>query len=328
MYKQISLEERESIEIHLRRGESQKEIAIVLRRDEWTISREIERNSIKKVGTNEYVYLAMEAEIKAYQRRWKCKTQSKKINMNTDMKWFIVEQLSRTDMQLSPKVIAHMRNSRQTDTKRHITHTSIYTWLETWMWNKYKKYLLYKYKWYHKRKEKTGKSKIKERIGIEQRPEEINNREEQGHFEGDLIVSKKWHKWALLTLIDRKTRLPRIYKLKDKSSKNIMTILAKEKEVLWIKSVTFDNGMEFAMHYVLNEIGICTYFCDPYASWQKWWVENLNRIIRRFFPKWTIFDDIPKEKIRSVCSILANTPREILGFLSPNQVHFSNSHFE
>jgi IS30 family transposase len=117
--------------------------------------------------------------------------------------------------------------------------------------------------------------------------------------------------------------LPRIFKLKDKSSKNVMNLIASIKDEVWIKSVTFDNGMEFAFHNILQNIWIDTYFCNPYHSWEKWSIENLNRIIRRFFPKWTIFDDISEEKIKSICYIIANTPREILGFVSPNQAHFS-----
>tara|TARA_B110000003_G_C16534523_1_gene490249 strand:+ start:331 stop:531 length:201 start_codon:yes stop_codon:yes gene_type:complete len=66
--------------------------------------------------------------------------------MNTQMKDFIIEQLSRSDMELSPKIIANMWNNTQTQKKYHITHTSIYSWLETGIGNKYKTLLLYKQK--------------------------------------------------------------------------------------------------------------------------------------------------------------------------------------
>jgi len=325
MYKHITLHDRESIEIHLKRWEKQNEIAQVLWISESSISREIARNSVLKKWTSKKVYLAFEAHIKAYQRRWRSKTQSMKINMNSEMKLYIIKQLQRTDIEMSPKSIAFKWNKKQSEKKKHITHTSIYSWLETSIWIEYKQLLLYKYKWYKKKKNKTDKVRIKGRIAIEQRPEVINKRKEKWHFEADLIVSKKGKKWVLLTLIDRRTRLPRIFKLKNKKSKNIMNLIAWIKDEIWIKSVTFDNWMEFAKHYLLRRHWIDTYFCNPYSSREKWSIENLNRIIRRFFPKWTIFDDVSKEKIRSICNILADTPREILGFLSPNQVHFSNS---
>lgn len=323
-YTQLNYFDRQSIEIHLNRWEKQSEIAQVLWKSESSISREIKRNSVQKKWTQKRVYLAIEAHFKSYQRRWRAKTQSMKININIKMKLFIIEQLKRTDIEMSPKSIAFEWNEKQSEKKKYITHTSIYSWLETGIWNEYKQLLLYKYRWYRKKKIKINKSIIKNRISIEQRPEVINNRKEKWHFEADLIVSPKWEKGALLTLIDRRTRLPRIFKLDDKNSENIMNLIAWIKKEIWIKSITFDNWMEFAKHYLLRNLWIDTYFCNPYSSWEKWSIENLNRIIRRFFPKWTIFNNISEEKIRSVCNILANTPREILGFVSPNQVHFSN----
>jgi IS30 family transposase len=123
-------------------------------------------------------------------------------------------------------------------------------------------------------------------------------------------------------LIDRMTRIPIIIKLKSKDSAYIMKQIVKLKDKYWIKSVTFDNWMEFAKHYLLNEVWIDTYFSDPYSPWQKGSIENLNRIIRRFFPKWTIFDNISSFRIKKVCNIIANSPREMLDYLSPYQVHF------
>ena len=193
--------------------------------------------------------------------------------------------------------------------------------------------MLYK-KWYKKIKAKKW-SRIKWRIPLTERSEEANNRSENGHFEADLVVSKKWCavndseevllgcKYAILTLIDRKSRLPRIHLLKDKSSTRIMEIIKSEKEKLGIKSVTFDNWMEFGYHHLLQESWINTFFCEPYHSREKWSIENLNRIIRRWYPKWTDFADYTQEEIERVCNIIADSPREILGFKTANQVHFS-----
>jgi IS30 family transposase len=113
-----------------------------------------------------------------------------------------------------------------------------------------------------------------------------------------------------------------MFKLKDKKSENIMELIAWIKDEVWIKTVTFDNWMEFDYHYILQDIWIDTYFCEPYHSREKWSIENLNRIIRRWFPKWTNFNNITQEEIEKVCSIIADSPREILDFKSPNQVHF------
>lgn len=319
VYKQLTEQDRITIEIQLSRWSKKKEIAKILWCHPSTISREIQRNSVTKRWRNKREYLHKEADIKSYQRCWRGKTQSRKINMNNEMKHFIISELEAENIYLSPKIIASKWNK---DHNIHISHTSIYSWLETWGGNKYKKYLAHSYKGYKKNRWEK-KSKIIWRIGIEDRCHKNECRKEIGHFEADLVVSKKWCKWALLTLVDRKTRLPRIFKLKNKSSSYIMECITTIKDEVGIKSVTFDNGMEFAKHYLLNQQWIKTYFSDPYSPWQKGSIENLNKLIRRAFPKGTNFDEISEEKIKSICYHLANTPREILGFFTPNQVHFS-----
>jgi len=319
-YKHFTLFDRQTIEIQLKRWAIYEEIAKILNKSKSSIWREISKNSVKKRWTNKKVYLAEEAHIKAFFRRYYSKKQSKKINMNQKLKLFLIYNLKRKDKIFSPKSICEAWNKKQTDKKDYISHTLIYSWLETSRWEKFKKFLLYK-KWYKKVK-KIKWSRILWRINLDKRPEWANNRTEKWHFEWDLIVSKKWFRWALLTLIDRMTRMSVIIKIKSKNSKNIMKQIAKLKDKYWIKSITFDNWMEFARHYLLNEIWIETYFSDPYSPWQKGSIENFNRIVRRFFPKWTIFDNISLYKIKRVCNIIANSPREILGYLSPYQAHF------
>tara|TARA_B110000879_G_C11069818_1_gene470244 strand:+ start:784 stop:978 length:195 start_codon:yes stop_codon:yes gene_type:complete len=64
-----------------------------------------------------------------------------------------------------------------------------------------------------------------------------------------------------------------------------MECIAQVKDEIGMKSVTFDNGMEFAKHYILNKHNIKTYFSRPYSPWEKGSIENLNKLIRRSFPK-------------------------------------------
>ena len=321
MWKHMTLQDRETIEIQLWRLANQKEIAKVLKRSESSISREINNNSVKKRWGNEKEYLALEAHHKAYLRRRLAKTQSMKINMNTELQLFIISELQRKDTITSPKSIAFEWNSKTEDKSKNITHESIYKWLEKPPQDKYKKELLYN-KWYKKVKAIKW-SKIIWRVWLEERPDEANNRTERWHFEADLIVSNKWNKSALLTLIDRYSRLPRIFKLQNKWSENIMNLISWIKDKLWIKTITFDNWMEFAFHQLLKNIWIETYFCKPFHSREKWSIENFNRIIRRFYPKWTNFDYITEQEIEKVCNIIADSPREVLGFKTPNQVHFA-----
>ena len=89
-------------------------------------------------------------------------------------------------------------------------------------------------------------------------------------------------------IIERKTRMVRLIKNNSKHSDLIVKslfgrIIHIPKKHL--KSITFDNGKEFAKHSLFSAIGMKVYFCDPYSPWQKGQVERVNRSIRRFIPK-------------------------------------------
>jgi len=89
------------------------------------------------------------------------------------------------------------------------------------------------------------------------------------------------------------------------------------------KSITFDNGLEFASHQLLVEKGIKTYFCDPYSSWQKGLVEQANGLVRRFLPKnfdQLLLNDNLVEKVQNIINL---RPRKSLGFKTPYEVQFN-----
>ena len=82
------------------------------------------------------------------------------------------------------------------------------------------------------------------------------------------------------------------------------------------KAITRDNGTENVLH---ERSEIPSYFCHPYASWEKGGVENANLLIREYFPKGTNFDTVSEREIRLVEDILNNRPRKSLNYLTPNQ---------
>ena len=172
MWKHLTLKDRQTIEIQLLRWSKQTEIAIVLKRWKSVISREIKNNSVRKKWSKRKEYLAFEADHKAYERRWRAKTQSMKINMNAQLKLFIISELERKDKITSAKSIAFEWNNKK-NIQHTITHESIYKWLEQPANDKYRKHLLYK-KWYKKVKAKKW-SRIIWRIPLEQRSKEVNN---------------------------------------------------------------------------------------------------------------------------------------------------------
>lgn len=172
---------------------------------------------------------------------------------------------------------------------------------------------------------KTKGSKILDRVSIEDRPPEVEERKEFGHFEADLVVSARNGKGAILTMVERVSRYTLIGKLEDKTSlqTNLALSFALSKyPIELLKSITFDNGLEFAAH---NEISIAFktrhYFCVPYHSWEKGSIENRNGAIRRYFPKGTDFSLITEEQIRHVQDKINNKPMKLLGFMTPKEVH-------
>ena len=134
--------------------------------------------------------------------------------------------------------------------------------------------------------------------GIESRPEQVEQRQEAGHWEIDLVVGGKGKgSAALLTLTERKTRKEIIRKLKNKSQKSVVrAINGIERQMgteafrIVFKSITADNGSEFLDHEALEQSvfsGTRThiYYAHPYSSWERGSNKNANRIIRRFIPK-------------------------------------------
>src|SRR5690554_1546991 len=88
-----------------------------------------------------------------------------------------------------------------------------------------------------------------------------------------------------------------------------------------IKTITANNGKEFANHqYVAEELNIDYYFAKPYHSWERGANENLNGLVRQYFPKKTNFENINKQEIERVIKILNNRPRKRFGYKNPNEI--------
>lgn len=174
------------------------------------------------------------------------------------------------------------------------------------------------------RRYRAMKPNIPNRVDISNRPEQANQRLVFGHFEADTVLSSKKGKSALVFLVDRATRKTGIKKLTSKTSnevnKKIIISLKQYKRSLR-KSITYDNGCEFASHEKINEkLKMKSYFCTPYSAWEKGTVENINGLIRRFFPKGTNFDKIKNENIQYVEDWINNRPMKVLNFKTPNEM--------
>lgn len=186
---------------------------------------------------------------------------------------------------------------------------------------------------YKKVKKNKSASRAPAGESIEQRPEEIDEREEFGHWEGDTVYSGKGKRKttrALLTLTERKTRKEIIIAIPNRKAETVVKALdALERKLgarrfrAIFKSITFDNGTEFAAAEELERSCINkhlprtkVYFCHPYSSWERGTNENTNGMIRRRFPKGTNFAAVTNAQIVQAENWINNYPRKILGYKS------------
>lgn len=321
-YQHLAQTERDRIQALLENGHGQKEIAGILERDKGTISREIKRNRRKirqRGGTRDGPFEATVAQHKAYVRRRYAKYQGKKIQETPALQRYIIKKLKQ---HWSPDEISgRMRDERK---PFYASKTAIYEWLYSSRAQRWCVYLYSRRCKPRKQKRKTKTTLIPNRKGLEERPLGATNKTRYGHYEGDTVVSgkKTGSKAALSVAYERKAKYivaKKIANLKPRS--NSQAIAAMQKEVV-IKSMTMDNGIENTGH---EKLGIPTFFCDPYSSWQKGGVENANKMIRRYIPKGTDLSSISQEYLDQIVSIINNKPRKSLGYKKPCEVMKQNN---
>lgn len=194
---------------------------------------------------------------------------------------------------------------------------------------------LWRYRARRRRKRRALRSRpsrdtIKDRVSIHERPAQIDQRVEPGHWEGDLIICQRTR--PVLVLHERKTRVTLAARLAGKGAAETASVIMnifRRLDPQIRQSVTFDNDTAFAdtafaRHTWLREaLSMATYFCDAYASWQKGGVENANGRLRRWLPRQTNLDDISDEDMAEIVMTYNLTPRRCLGYRTPFQALFS-----
>jgi len=177
---------------------------------------------------------------------------------------------------------------------------------------------------YRKRYGKKGGKKqiIKNKVSIEDRPDIINNRMQFGDWEIDTIVGKN-NKGAIVTIVERKTGFILIRKLVGKNAKELAKalVLLMLPFKLLVRSITADNGTEFAEHeYISEKLEADFYFAHPYSSWERGLSEYSNRLIRQYIPKKTDFNNVNHQYINEIQMKLNRRPRKKLKFKTPGKV--------
>jgi IS30 family transposase len=315
--------DRDRIEAMLDSGHKQCEIAKVLDFDKSSISRELKRNPIKirqRNGTIIGPYKSSVAQHKAYVRRRNSKLHGQKINGNKELEKYIVKKLKR---HWSPDDISgRMRLDHE---PFYASKNLIYDWLYSPFGQKHCRWLCTHQFKKKKNAKKTERVMIPDRIGIEERPAEVADRETFGHYEADTIVSGKKHNSteSLAVMHERKAKHLGVRKIKNLSPKTFTkSIKSMSKKLTKTETVTLDNGIENRDH---KNLPMPAYFCDPYSSWQKGGVENANKMIRRFIPKGSNIANFSNQYISHIIGILNKKPRKSLGYKTPLEVMSENN---
>lgn len=136
---------------------------------------------------------------------------------------------------------------------------------------------------------------------------------------------------AVLTLHERSTRLTAVVTLPTKAAASVaqtlQSLLAPLPPTLR-RTLTFDNGTEFAHHHTLHQpLGIKTFFCDPHSPWQKGGIENANGRLRRLLPRKTDLSLLTPQQIHQIALLYNHTPRKCLGFKTPAEAFAKALHF-
>jgi IS30 family transposase len=166
------------------------------------------------------------------------------------------------------------------------------------------------------RKKHSTVGGIMHRVSIHQRPQEIEKRDQIGHYEADLMFNRGSQAANVLTIVERKSRMVILVKHESKHSQPIIDSIKKSIGAVAL-SCTFDNGKEFALHHTL---GMPTFFCDPGSPWQKGSVENMNGVARTYLPFSLDPALITQTYLDQVVHTLNHRPRKLLNFLTPYEV--------
>lgn len=307
-YNHFTLIEREMLRIKLQDGKSIRQIARELGRNASSVSRELKRNRNKNGSYNAWrgctLYIC---------RRKRCRRR-KRYTEDEKLLLFTQECLSKY---WSPEIIAVKWKEKEPGEK--LSHCTIYRAIKTGMLQEYPANRFLRRQ--NLRKYKRGNNQtIHPQHVIGERPEEANNRERIGDWEGDTVRGAVG-KGALVTCIDRKSRYLVSKIVQDMRAETVSNAIYSLFEGIPIETLTLDRGSEFADFRKMEEdLSAPIYFADPYSPWQRGSNENVNGLLRFFFPKGTNFKNISQNQLDFVVELINTRPRKCLGWLSPFEV--------
>lgn len=324
--KHLSMCERKEIQKSLDRGFSIRQIAKALARSPSTVSREIKRGSVlqrREINSNskkisiplevtELRYFADTGQIIA-QRNTGKRGGKYKLFKDLGLLRYIEDKI--LNEKYSPDAILGQLKREGHTFNTMVSTKTIYNYIERGLLRVKNIDLLLKCR----RKPKKQRIQAHRRLlgqSIDLRPKDVDSRMEFGHYEGDTIVGKDGNS-SVLTLVERKTRKGFILTLKDRTALSALKAIKKIRRLLpdgAIKSITFDNGSEFASCHTLK--GLEVYFAHPYSAYERGSNEHYNGIIRRFIPKGTDLSRLSQAELNRINNWIDTYPRKCLNYQS------------
>jgi len=318
-YRHLSLSERIELYRMYKANYSLRAIATALGRSASTISRELKRNSEPtKAWSAGYEPVRAQA-VSVRRRRWDARF---KLARDPALRAYVRERLLAG---WSPEQIAGQFKAETGHCV--ISHESIYRFIyhrsaQKDYWHR----LLPRRKSRRGRLGRRGGSPVEHiqaRVPIHQRPEDVATRDIPGHWEGDLMLFRRYGQ-AVLVSHERSSRLLLAHRQPNKAADPVARELVRQfaaLPALLRRSITFDNGTEFSYHHRLtSKLNMATYFCDPHAPWQKGGIENAIGRMRRRLPRKTDLATLRPHQLNRLVAAYNHTPRKCLNFKTPAHV--------
>jgi len=326
----ISWNDRLTLARMIKEGFKKPEIAKALGKCERSIYYEINRGLCEQLTTDLEKVVIYCPEVA--QRKYKEFLAEKGPDLKIGNDHTLVKKLEEliVEQQFSPgAALAYIRNSGETYSTE-ISEKTLYNYI-------YRgdvflvldeKHLCEKGRRHYAEKSKKQAARAPRGESIEKRPKEIGKREKFGHWEMDSVMGCKGSKQALLVLTERRTRMGIMILVEDHTAASVVKAINRLERKFGklfytlFKSITVDNGSEFqdfeGIEIAHRRKGKRTivFFCHPYSAYERGSNENMNRLIRRFFPKGTNFDEVTKEQVAEAERWINNYPRKLLGWKS------------
>ncbi len=305
-YKHFTIEERCCLREYYIKGKSYREIARLLGRNVSSVSRELRRNcTFYRDIPRYYPYTAQRKSNLRNSYRHRGMFWSKEV---ID---YIDEKLSLT---WSPEQIANTPCELKIPSFK-----TIYRWIDEGYLRSTLKNL--------RRKGKTRKrlgngGRFTTGKSIRKRDKSVYTRKEFGHWEADTVVSGKGKaKACFATLAERKTRFYIAVKIPDRNGETMANAIIKALSILpkgAVKTITCDRGSEFAgWRKIEEELHCSMYFADPYCAWQKGTNENLNGLLREFYPKGHNLERVSEKTLKKNLALINARPKKVLHYQKP-----------